>query len=72
MNEIERGGATALRGSCTQTPDLGARSGVWDDMGRMHCGRNGRIGATAFCPDPPSRSEKRGLERHEEHCMVDN
>ena len=62
MNEIERGGATALRGSCTQTPDLGARSGVWDDMGRMHCGRNGRIGATAFCTDSPSRNEKRGLE----------
>ena len=30
-----------------------------------------RIGATAFCPDPQSRSEKRGLERREEHCMVD-
>ena len=31
--EMERSGATALHGSFTQIPDLGARSGVWNDMG---------------------------------------
>ena len=33
VREMERSGATALHGSFTQIPDLGARSGVWNDMG---------------------------------------
>ena len=33
VEEKETGGAAVSRGSLTQIPDLGARSGVWNDMG---------------------------------------
>ena len=33
VEEKERGGATVSRGPLTQIPVLGARSGVWNDMG---------------------------------------
>ena len=39
VREMERSGATALHGSFTQVPDLGARSGVSNDMGE----RKGRL-----------------------------
>ena len=33
VEEKERGGAAVSRGPLTQIPVLGARSGVWNDMG---------------------------------------
>ena len=33
VEAMVRSGATALRGSFTQIPRLGARSGVWNDLG---------------------------------------
>ena len=85
VNEMGRSGATALRGLITsQIPDVEARSGVWNDFGgwsfrlgaALRGGRNGRSGAKygltrVVGPDPPSRSEKRGLERHEERRVVE-
>ena len=52
MNEMERGGATALRGSSTQTPDLGARSGVWNDMGRPALWTQWRNRSYGLLPSP--------------------
>ena len=58
VREMERSGATALHGSFTQVPDLGARSGVSNDMGE----RKGRL-------PRPTTNERGVLERHEEYVV---
>ena len=58
----------------TQTRHLGARSGAWNDVRSAAWCRTGKercYGLTRVVyPDPRSRSEKRGLERHGEPCVV--
>ena len=57
VREMERSGATALHGSFTQIPDLGARSGVWNDMGSPAWWRGGKRQSydlvRVVYPDPP-------------------
>ena len=63
---MERSGPTALRGSFTQTPDLGARRGFWNDIKSPARWTKRTYGLRRVVyPDPPSRGEK-GLLEHEE------
>ena len=67
-----RCGATALRGSFTQTRRPGA-SGVWNDMKSTAYERNGKRRSNGLTrvvyPNPRSWSEKRGLGRHGENAL---
>ena len=66
VEEKERGGAAVSRGPLTQIPVLGARSGVWNDMGSpdvVDTLEKAELRPYQGClnPVPQSRSGKRGL-----------
>ena len=65
----------ALRGPLTQNPNLGAGVGPGTTRGALRGGCLGKKRSydltRVVYPDPPSRSEKRDLERHEERGVED-
>ena len=69
----ERSGATALCGTFTLIPDLGARNGFCMGRHGEPCEwtqwslRSDGLTRVVY-PDPAGPERERGLERHEERC----